>query len=101
MALDPRNGKVLALVSVPGYNNNLFSKKISAAQYDALLSDPEQPLFDRPISGTYPPGSTIKPVMASAALRKRVVTPDTKIDDNGDLRVAVSSSTDGNQAAWA
>ncbi len=87
VALDPQNGKVLALVSVPGYDSNLFSTGISTADYDALVNNPQQPLFDRPISGTYPPGSTIKPVMASAALQENVVTPDTLIDDNGDLKV--------------
>ena len=87
VAINPQNGKVLALVSVPGYNNNLFSKKISQQDYQALASNPEQPLFNRAISGTYPPGSTIKPVIASAALQTGTIAPDKKIDDTGDLVV--------------
>lgn len=87
VAVDPQTGQVLALVSVPGYDNNLFSQGISEAQYQKLVNDPSQPLFNRAISGLYPPGSTIKPVIASAALQEGVVSPNTKILDNGDLVV--------------
>jgi len=87
VALNPQTGQVLALVSVPSYDNNLFAKGISKNDYSGLLNDPAHPLIDRAISGIYPPGSTIKPVIASAALQENVVTPDTKIVDNGDLVV--------------
>ncbi len=85
IALDPQTGKVLALVSVPGYDNNLFSQGISQKDYSALVNNPQQPLFNRAIAGTYPPGSTIKPVIASAALQEGVVDESTRIYDNGDL----------------
>lgn len=68
VALDPRNGQVLALVSVPGYDSNLFSMGISTAQYRALQDDIDQPLFNRALRGQYPPGSTIKPMLALAGL---------------------------------
>lgn len=87
VAVDPRSGKILALLSLPGFDSNLFSQKISVTDYQNLLSDGRHPLFDRAVSGTYPPGSTIKPVIASAALQEQVVTPQTKITDNGDLVV--------------
>jgi len=87
VAIDPRTGAVLALVSVPGYDNNLFAKGISKDDYSKLLSNPQNPLINRAISGIYPPGSTIKPVIASAALQEGVVTPEQKIVDNGDLVV--------------
>ena len=87
IAMNPNTGQILAMVSVPGYDNNLFAQGISQADYTELVNDPRQPLFDRAISGTYPPGSTIKLVMASAALQEKVVTPTQTIDDNGDLKV--------------
>ncbi|MHB8871273.1 MAG: penicillin-binding protein 2 [Candidatus Doudnabacteria bacterium] len=85
IALDPQNGKVLALVSLPGFDNNLFAQGISQKDYLKLTTDPKKPLFNRAISGTYPPGSTIKPVIASAALQEGVVDDKTVIYDNGDL----------------
>jgi penicillin-binding protein 2 len=75
VALDPRNGHVLALASVPGYDPNLFSMGLSAAQYRALQEDIDQPLFNRALRGQYPPGSTIKPIVALAGLHYNVVTP--------------------------
>jgi penicillin-binding protein 2 len=87
VALDPQTGQILALVSTPGFNTNLFATGISQAEYSSLENDPTQPLFNNAISGQYPSGSTIKPVMAAAALQENVVTAETKIDDNGDLVV--------------
>jgi penicillin-binding protein 2 len=85
IALNPKTGEVLALVSVPGFNNNLFAPGISQQDYQALLQDKNLPLFDRAISGTFPPGSTIKLVTAAAALQENVVTENTVINDNGVL----------------
>jgi penicillin-binding protein 2 len=73
VAIDPRNGEVLALVSVPGFDPNLFSTGISTSQYNALQSDIDQPLFNRALRGQYPPGSTIKPMMALAGLHYGVL----------------------------
>ncbi|GAC1412287.1 MAG: penicillin-binding protein 2 [Candidatus Doudnabacteria bacterium] len=85
IAMNPQTGQILALVSVPGFDNNLFAKGITQKDYQNLLDDPQHPLFDRAIAGTYPPGSTIKPTIAAAALQENVVTESTKIFDNGDL----------------
>ncbi|MFU8820441.1 MAG: penicillin-binding protein 2 [Gammaproteobacteria bacterium] len=79
VALDPRNGQVLAMVSVPGYNPNLFSTGISTKQYRALQEDIDQPLFNRALRGQYPPGSTVKPMMALAGLHYNVITPNDSI----------------------
>ncbi len=87
VAVDPQTGQVLALVSVPGYDDNLFARGISETDYAKLENDPNHPLFDRAISGLYPPGSTIKPVIASAGLQEGVINENTKILDNGDLVV--------------
>ncbi len=85
VAINPKTGEILALVSLPGYNNNLFAPGISTDDYKKLTTNSNLPLFNRAISGTYPPGSTIKTVGAVAALEEKIVTPDTIIYDNGAL----------------
>jgi len=87
VALDPRDGSVLALVSVPGFDNNLFSEGIPGDAYRSLLNDPSKPLFDRAIAGEYAPGSTFKPVMATAALSEGVVDEHTQIESKGGISV--------------
>ena len=87
VALDPRNGQVLALLSLPGYDNNLFAHGIKQDEYTALTTDKNLPLFNRAIAGTYPPGSTSKIMTATAGLQEGVITPDTVIYDNGALVV--------------
>lgn len=79
VALDPNNGDVLALVSTPGFDPNLFGRGLSRAQYLDLYENPERPMYNRALQGTYPSGSTIKPFMAMAGLYYGVITPqDTK-----------------------
>ncbi len=87
VALDPRDGSVLALVSVPGFDNNLFSEGISTDAYRSLLNDGSKPLFNRAIAGTYAPGSTFKPVMAAAALSEGVIDEHTQIESKGSISV--------------
>jgi len=69
VALDPTNGEILALVSTPSFDPNLFAVGMSTAQYGALQNNLDRPLFNRAVRGTYPPGSTIKPMLALAALQ--------------------------------
>lgn len=83
VAIDPRNGGILAMVSLPGYDNNLFANGISNEDYKNIISDKNLPLLNRAISGEYPPGSTIKPAIASAALSENVITPSTIINGLG------------------
>ena len=68
VALDPRNGEILALVSAPAFDPNLFAVGMSTSQYRELSDSPDRPLFNRALRGAYPPGSTIKPILALAAL---------------------------------
>jgi penicillin-binding protein 2 len=75
VALDPNNGDVLALVSLPGFDPTLFGQGITAVEYRALAEDIDKPLFNRALRGTYPPGSTVKPAIALAALTFHVVDP--------------------------
>lgn len=68
VAIDPNSGEILALVSAPSFDPNLFAVGMSTAQYGELQHDPDLPLFNRAVRGRYPPGSTIKPMLALAAL---------------------------------
>jgi penicillin-binding protein 2 len=88
VALNPKTGEVLALVSLPGFDNNLFSAGISNKDYQALLSDKNLPLFNRAITGTYPPGSTVKPMVGLAGLEEGIMTPETIVIDRGSLVIA-------------
>ena len=87
VAIDPRSGAVRALVSLPSFDNNLFAGGISGENYRALLNDPSEPLFNRVVAGAYPPGSTIKPVLAAAALTEGVVDERTEIESKGGINV--------------
>lgn len=68
VAIDPQNGEVLALVSAPAFDPNLFAIGMSSAEFNALQYNLDRPLFNRALRGTYPPGSTIKPMLSLAAL---------------------------------
>ena len=87
VAIDPRTGGVLALVSTPGFDTNLFVNGISSANYSALRDSLDVPLFNRAIQGQYPPGSTVKPIMAMAGLESGLVTPETTVPDPGWYRL--------------
>lgn len=93
-AIDPRNGAVLALVNLPSYDNNLFARGISAEDFKNLMSDKEKPMFNRAVSGEYPPGSTFKPVVAAAALQEKMVSAETKVNCMGGIRIGSYSFPD-------
>ena len=79
VAIDPGSGHVLAMVSEPAFDPNLFVGGIGSADYRGLMDDPERPLTDRALRGLYPPGSTIKPLMGLAGLVSGVVTPTSHV----------------------
>lgn len=79
VALDPKTGEVLAMVSKPGFDPNPFVLGINPKDYQALLSSPERPLFDRALRGIYPPGSTIKPFVGLAGLYYGVINPHRRL----------------------
>ena len=83
VAIEIETGGILAMVSTPSYDPNLFVTGISQKNYDGLLYSNDRPLFDRSIRGQYPPGSTIKPLFGLIALQHDIVTPEYKINDNG------------------
>ncbi len=83
VAVDPETGQVLALVSNPSYDPNAFVLGIGVAAYNKLLESKDRPLFNRALRGQYPPGSTIKPMLALAGLEQGTITPGFKLDDPG------------------
>ncbi|CAH0992433.1 Peptidoglycan D,D-transpeptidase MrdA [Sinobacterium norvegicum] len=83
VAIDPETGGVIAIVSTPSYDINMFVNGISTKHYNALRSDLDLPLFNRSLQGQYPPGSTLKPVIGLAGLEYGTVTPTTTINDPG------------------
>ncbi len=87
MAIDPNNSEVLAMASFPGYDNNVFVTPGMSAERTALINDKTKPLFNRAIMGAYNPGSTIKTLMALAALREGVISPERHIYSAGYIEV--------------
>ncbi len=85
VAVDPKTGEVLAMVSLPSFDTNLFINGISTTDYVALSTDPSQPLFNRNVRGGTPPGSTIKPFVALAGLESGLRKPDDKIFSSGEF----------------
>lgn len=83
VAIDPNNGEILAFVSQPGYDVNLFVGGIDQENWDALNQSPDLPLLNRALRGVYPPGSTYKPFMALAALNSGKRTANATIQDDG------------------
>lgn len=83
VAIDPNTGEVLAMVSQPSFDPNPFVTGISFKAYGELRDSLDQPLFNRVLRGLYPPGSTIKPMVAIAGLDAGVITPSTRVFDPG------------------
>jgi penicillin-binding protein 2 len=77
VAMDPRNGEILAMVSSPSFNPNIFARRLQKSDWEALIQDPNHPLQNRAIQNTYSPGSTFKIVMATAGLTEGVVDEHT------------------------
>jgi len=87
VAIDPRNGDVLALVSTPAFDPNRFAEGISRSDYVALSTDQDRPLFNRALQGVYPPGSTVKPFIALAALQYESISPDKEMYCPGEYHL--------------
>lgn len=79
VALDPRTGAVIAMVSNPGYDPNKFATSISVADWKHLNTDPAHPLINRAVDAMYPPGSTFKPIVAAAGLQTGAMTPNSTV----------------------
>ena len=91
VAIDPQNGDIIALVSRPAFDPNLFGRGLTRAEFAALNDSIDRPLFNRALRGTYPSGSTIKPAIALAALVNHNVDPENHRYCNGVFRLPGSS----------
>ncbi|WP_127957714.1 peptidoglycan DD-transpeptidase MrdA [Serratia microhaemolytica] len=97
---DPRTGGILAMVSYPSYDPNLFVNGISNKEYQALLNDPARPLINRATQGVYPPASTVKPYIAVSALSVGVITKNTVIFDPGWWQLPASEKRFRDWKKW-
>ncbi len=84
---DPNTGEILSLVSIPSYDNNKFSQGITNKEYEQLTSEANDPLFNRAVSGEYPPGSTFKLIVGAAALEEGIITEKTSFKSTGGIRI--------------
>jgi penicillin-binding protein 2 len=87
LAIDPNNGGVMALVSLPGLDSNLFVEGISKDELDFLENEYSQPFLNRALAGKYPSGSIIKPLIGAAALEEKVISPSKKINCLGAINI--------------
>jgi penicillin-binding protein 2 len=87
IVMNPNNGELLALVSLPSYDNNDFAKGISSMEYSDLVANTDRPLFPRATSGLLPSGSTFKLIVAATALAEGIISPSTSIVSTGGVRV--------------
>jgi penicillin-binding protein 2 len=85
VAMNPQTGEILAMISLPAYDNNEFTGGISAEAFQALQEDPYRPLVNHAISGMFPPGSTYKMIVASAGLEEKVIDTSTRLYCGGIL----------------
>jgi len=89
IATNPKTGEILAMVSWPAYDANLFTKGISQEMYSALVNNEDQPLFPRAYAGEFPSGSTIKPTFAAAALMEGIIDDKTTFLSTGGVRIGL------------
>ena len=87
IAMNPKTGEILGMVSLPTYDNNLFARGITVEEYQTLIDDKRLPLLNHAISALYPPGSVFKIVAASGALQEGVIDENTRLGDSFDGRV--------------
>jgi len=100
VALDPNDGRVLAMGSNPTFDPSVLSRPITQARYDALFGPHVgSPRYNRAIGGTYPTGSTFKPITALAALSEGLITPDTPINDPGCIQIGEQERCNAKQTA--
>lgn len=100
IVMNPKTGEILAMVSRPTFNPNLFSGGISSKDWKLLNENPNNPMDNKAISGEYPPGSTFKLVTGAAALELGKVTPEEKILDTGKHWIIDKGNSEGEALGW-
>lgn len=100
VVMNPQTGEILALVSRPAFDPNLFAHGISTKDWNAINNNPYHPMDNKAITGEYPPGSTFKIVTGTAALAAGKVTPEEKIFDSGHHWIIPKGNADGEALGW-
>ncbi len=100
VVMNPQTGEVLAIVSRPAFDPNLFAHGISTKDWNAINTNPYHPMDNKAITGEYPPGSTFKIVTGTAALASGKVTPEEKIFDSGHHWIIPKGNADGEALGW-
>jgi penicillin-binding protein 2 len=100
IAMNPQTGEILAMVSLPTYDNNLFSRGISAADYTELLEDKDKPLINHAVQAHYAPGSTYKLVTGTGGLGDKEITPSTRLTTKAYLTLGSTKFYEWNRRGW-
>ena len=100
IVMNPQTGEVLALVSLPSYDNNLFARGISNKAFQKLLNDPNKPLTNHAVQAHYPPGSTYKLVAGTGGLQDKKITATTKLRTRGYLTLSGARFYDWNRRGF-
>ena len=100
IVMNPQTGEILAMVSLPTYDNNLFARGISNTDYQALVTNPDKPLTNHAIAEHYPPGSTYKLVTGTGGLAEGEITPTTKLATKGFLTLGSTRFYEWNRRGW-
>ena len=100
IAVDPNTGAVLAMVSWPTYDPNMFSRGIKSSEWNDIVNNKNHPLQDRAVSSMYAPGSIFKVITAATALESKVMMPDEKIYDNGKHWIIDKRNAEGEAFGW-
>lgn len=87
IVMNPNNGEILAMASLPAFDNQKFIQGFTQEEYEELINDPDYPLFNRAISGEYPPGSTFKLAVGAAALEEGVADANTTVNSAGGIKI--------------
>jgi penicillin-binding protein 2 len=100
IVMNPQTGEILAMVSLPTYDNNAFARGISSKDYAALLANPDKPLLNHAIAAHYPPGSTYKLVAGTGALADKKITPSTRVQTKPYLTLGSTRFWEWNHRGW-
>jgi penicillin-binding protein 2 len=100
IVMNPQTGEILAMVSLPTYDNNAFARGISTKDYAALLANPDKPLLNHAVAAHYPPGSTYKLVAGTGALADKKITPYTRVQTKPYLLLGTTKFWEWNHRGW-
>jgi penicillin-binding protein 2 len=100
IVMNPQTGEIIAMVSLPTYDNNAFARGISSKDFAALLANPDKPLLNHAVAAHYPPGSTYKLVAGTGALADKEITPSTRVQTKPFLTIGQTKFWEWNHRGW-